>query len=195
MAEAYDFLIDAERGIVLREAALFEGKEYHVREMVEVAFDEDLSRQTFVMDAPSGAREEPARSEVRIVEVEEAARLTSFAIFAPPLPDEWQQRVTYFAHDERSGHPEKVLLRYWLKDATHQLDVYERPRGKEDPADEYGDWERVEREGIALEASTQEHSLEARVRREVDGTVVILRSDNLGLDALIEIALSLEACS
>jgi outer membrane lipoprotein-sorting protein len=51
-AEEYEFLIDAERGIVLREAALFEGEEYHVREMLEVVFDDEISPQTFVLEAP-----------------------------------------------------------------------------------------------------------------------------------------------
>ena len=39
-ADAYDLAVDAERGVILRLAALSDGLEYRVTELLEVAFDE-----------------------------------------------------------------------------------------------------------------------------------------------------------
>jgi hypothetical protein len=38
-ADAYGLAVDAERGVILRQAALSEGLEYQVTEMLEVVFD------------------------------------------------------------------------------------------------------------------------------------------------------------
>jgi hypothetical protein len=129
------------------------------------------------------------------VDIEDAARLASFAVFVPRLTDEWRQHVTYLARDERSAYPETVLIRYWLEDASHRLYIHERKQGDEDVADDYGDWEKVERGETALEVSTQKGSLHTRVRRDAAGTSVMLSSENLDPEALIEIALSLERVS
>ena len=49
-ADDYELLVDAERGVLLRSAARTGGKEFQVTEVLEVAFDEEISEDIFVAD-------------------------------------------------------------------------------------------------------------------------------------------------
>ena len=77
-ADAYDLALDAERGIVLREAASLDGAEYAVTEMLEVAFDESFPPETFApptSDVPRRARRSVESEELSF---EDAARRAPF---------------------------------------------------------------------------------------------------------------------
>jgi hypothetical protein len=43
----FEYAVDAERGLLLREGELFEDRPYWQREVVEIAFDEDLPPDIF----------------------------------------------------------------------------------------------------------------------------------------------------
>jgi hypothetical protein len=45
-------LVDAEVGTILRAAARLEGREFYVAEVTEVAYDEQVSGDTFQLDLP-----------------------------------------------------------------------------------------------------------------------------------------------
>ena len=47
-------LVDAEVGTILRAAARLEGREFHVAEVVEVAYDEEFPEGTFRLEIPGG---------------------------------------------------------------------------------------------------------------------------------------------
>ena len=49
-ADDYELLVDAERGMLLRSAARTKGEEFQVTEVLEIAFDEELSEDLFVAD-------------------------------------------------------------------------------------------------------------------------------------------------
>jgi len=56
-ADDYELLVDAERGVLLRSAARTKGEEFQVTEVLEMAFDEELSDDIFVAD--DGFQAEP----------------------------------------------------------------------------------------------------------------------------------------
>jgi outer membrane lipoprotein-sorting protein len=192
-AEEYEVAIDAERGVILREAALSGGREYRVTEMLEVAFDERFPPGTFTLTLPSG--EAPRRNEdvePQQVELEEAARLASFPVFAARLPSPWLERVSYFRGDPRQRYPETVAIHYWLEDASHQVSLLEHAADELYSLDEHFRWERIERDGEQLEVSRQTPPVETRVRVTRDGTSATLSAANLPLDDLVDLALALE---
>jgi hypothetical protein len=45
-------LVDAEVGAILRVAARLEGREFYVAEVTEIAYDEELSEDTFRLELP-----------------------------------------------------------------------------------------------------------------------------------------------
>lgn len=49
-----DLVVDRERGPLLRDAALVDGEEYWLAEVLEIAFDESFPRETFVLVPPAG---------------------------------------------------------------------------------------------------------------------------------------------
>lgn len=53
-ADEYRFLVDAERGVLLRSEAHLGGAPFRVLEADEVAFDEELPPETFVLELPTG---------------------------------------------------------------------------------------------------------------------------------------------
>jgi outer membrane lipoprotein-sorting protein len=55
-ADEYMLLIDAERGILLRAGAVLNGKEFAFSNVEEVAFDEDLPSERFVLELAPGER-------------------------------------------------------------------------------------------------------------------------------------------
>lgn len=49
-ADDYELLVDAERGVLLRSACRFGGEEFKSTDVLEIAFDEDLSDDLFAAD-------------------------------------------------------------------------------------------------------------------------------------------------
>ena len=52
-ADEYELVLDAERGLVLRMSARLDGREFRRKEVVEIAFDEELADETFRLEPPS----------------------------------------------------------------------------------------------------------------------------------------------
>ncbi len=88
-ADEYRLLVERERGVVLRAAALLEGEEFWASEFEELVFDEELPRETFVFEPPPGVEiRGPDLGLHESVTIEEAARRVSFPVFyIPELPE------------------------------------------------------------------------------------------------------------
>jgi len=54
-ADSYELRVDAQYGVLLRQAASLEGQEYAFIEVTDVAFDQPLPGDTFVLKPPPGA--------------------------------------------------------------------------------------------------------------------------------------------
>jgi len=182
-----ELAVDRERGVVLRSAARLEGHDFRVVEAVEIAFDEEFPAETFrpIPGAPKGER-----PEARHVSVDEAAELTSFPLWLPPLPGEgWNVRVLYFPGGEYEL--EAVLLRLTRREGTHSVTISLTSEEDVflglDHRDE--DWEVVERAGheVHVMPAQEQRGMQAAVRLERGGTWITLVSESLREDSLLEI--------
>jgi hypothetical protein len=54
-ADEYELLVDAERGFLLRAEARLEGRPFRVVEVTELAVDEPIPPETFVLEPPNGS--------------------------------------------------------------------------------------------------------------------------------------------
>jgi hypothetical protein len=202
-ADAYELVVDRERGVVLRAAALLEGEEFWVCELEELVFDEELPPETFVFEPPPG--EEIRGPEIAIhepVTIEEAARRASFAVFyVPELPEgRWDLDVMYSPARERPPMEESVHLAYHRADATHHLMITERPaKASERDRVAYGppglETDEVERDGVSFTIYRPErrHAIPLTIALEREGTAVRLSSQNLDEDVLLALAASMRA--
>jgi outer membrane lipoprotein-sorting protein len=200
-ADRYELVVDGERGVLLRAAALFHGKEFALSEILSVAFDEPLDPTVFVFTPPAGeavrSMEEAFGTRTENVTIEEAARRAPFPVWIPRrVPDGWHMDVHYHEASERPSIPATVSIHY----ATTEADDVEQFSLNETAAPEAelaagGDWKRIERDGQTLfvYAPTQARtSLPSLVIVEREGTRVRLSSDDLDREALLELACSLE---
>jgi hypothetical protein len=190
----FEYAVDRERGLLLREAELFEDKPYWRREVVEIAFDEELPPETF----------EPLQSETHVawplpateVMLEEAVRLVSFPVFRLALRGEWRCDASYYPGYERAEQPEAVRLHYWLPDATHTIDVEQtpstggaegceveelrmRPAGRGGSS---GQWERVGDENVR---EGEYRVTGASVTLNRNGTKITIRAMTLSTDEVL----------
>ncbi len=188
-------MVDAELGVVLRSEERLDARPFHVRELLEFAFDEPLPDGTFVFEPPPGetVRTSEEAFAVEHLSIDEAARRASFQVWvAPELADGWRVLVTYVRARERPQTPEAVNVVYMQERGTHQFQLNESAaRGALD----LEGLERRERDGIEIgvyvppEGRGPPAPTVARLLR--NGTQVQISSAELDLDALLDIALSL----
>ncbi len=98
--------------------------------------------------------------------------------------------VGYFADDPASGERERVLVRLWRDDATHEVSISEAAPGSPDLDDDYEQWTTLERDGHRFELTAREHG-PTTIRFEREGTSIALTSD-LDREKLFTLALTLE---
>lgn len=190
-----DYAVDAERGLLLREAKLFENKPYWQREVVEIAFEEDLPPETFEPLQGESYLSQPFPKATEVM-LEEAASLVSFPVFRLSLPDEWRCDASYHPGYERAEQPEAVHLHYWLPDATRVIDVEQKPSAGDaadleidefrlrpsGPNGSSGQWERVGGEGVR---EGEYRVTGASVTLHRDGTKITIRAMTLGTDEVL----------
>ncbi len=88
----YELVADAERGVLLRLAALDGERPCWVREFEAVEFDVALPAETFRFALPEGDLSTPltARPDALAATLDEAVRVVDFTLFVPPLAaDAW----------------------------------------------------------------------------------------------------------
>ena len=198
-ADAYELLVDRERGTVLRLAAYLDGEEIVVTEVEEVAFDEDFPESTFVFVPPPGEEvRAPDTVSHRQYSLEEVAEAAPFAVFAiPELPEgQWRLNVHFHERRERPPVPPLVTLFYHRSDGRQTLVVSQRGAGEGGPS-----WpgiepelEEVEHDGVTYTLSRADpgQGEQSAVAFERDGTAIQLQSGEFDADALLELAASLE---
>jgi outer membrane lipoprotein-sorting protein len=197
-ADAYELLVDRERGTVLRLAAYLDGEEIAVTEVEEVVFDEDFPEATFVFVPPPGEGVRPPEMvSHREYSLEEAAEAASFRVFAvPELPEgHWRLDVRFHDRRERPPIPALVTLVYHRSDGQGALVISQRAAGEGaeswpaiDPQ-----LEDVERDGVGytILRGDREHG-GSGVAFEREGTAIQLQSSELDVEVLLELAASLE---
>ena len=192
-ADEYMLLVDAERGILLRAAALLDGEEFAVSEVGEVAFDGDVPPERFVLELAPGERvrthEDLAERVPEKVALEEAVRRAPFVIWVPEMPRGWRADVRYGRPNEDYPTPETVYLHYF-GEKKGQLSIRETARDERRGRS----WEQVEREDQEYRVwhESRRPRMPTIVRFHKEGTSIELESGDLDRAELFEIARSLK---
>lgn len=200
-AQEYRHLVDRERGVLLRSALLFQGEEFAVTELSEVAFDETFPEDTFMLDLPSGETfaSPGAGRPFRHITIEEAVERAGFPLWViPRLPEgQWRMLVVHVEPRERPPVQEMVHITYMREDAQHQLRLSESA-----PASEAAAWaadqelENIERDGKPYRLVRGEPGRlgpPTTLLFERGPTSIQLSSPDLPLETLLGLADSLEA--
>jgi outer membrane lipoprotein-sorting protein len=187
--EEAELLLDAERGLILRQAELFEGEEAFVREVEEIVYDVPLPAETFVFELPPGASAaNPLQPEMTTID--RAAELASFPVFKlDPAPSGWRVQAIYVAGTERPTLPDSVTLLYTRVNGGERLRIVERTSEHELPA--IGGERRFERLGrsyIALGPERPAGREPAELIFALDGTQIRMSSSELAAAALLDCA-------
>jgi outer membrane lipoprotein-sorting protein len=201
----HDLIVDRERGLLLRDAALIDGEEYWLAEVLEIAFDESFPPDTFVFIPPAGETVQPAlgwsacakssrEQALHTVSIEEAARLAPFRVWIPSrIPSGWRlMHVTHTEGQERPGAGPAVNLHYLPDDGTHQLSVHETVAG-DSPWAAWEEPKLIEHGGEefrVIELEPDQPWRQTMVFCERGGTLIQLASD-LELETLLQLAASL----
>ena len=191
-ADEYRIAVDAERGVLLRSEARRAGLPFRIIETTEVAFDDDLAAEVFVIELPPG-EEFDSTQPVRSVELADLPGEIPFTIWVPSEPA-GHPHVTIHAPDRRRGTALVVQLVYpslavrrtshhlWLSESAEPL-----PRSAEPPKLQW------HRHGSLLvsEDSSQGHArCQARLER---GATHLHLETSAPLEYLITVAESLES--
>ena len=187
--------------MLLRSALLFQGEEFAVTELSEVAIDEAFSEDTFVLDLPSGETfaSPGAGRPFRHITIEEAVERAGFPLWViPRLPEgQWRMLVVHVEPRERPPVQEMVHITYMREDAQHQLRLSESA-----PASEAAAWaadqelENIERDGKPYRLVRGEPGRlgpPTTLLFERGPTSIQLSSPDLPLETLLGLADSLEA--
>jgi outer membrane lipoprotein-sorting protein len=191
--------IDGERGTLLRIEARFEQQPFAISEVLEIAFDEQFSDDTFVFTPPPGeevrsiAEQFPVRRDLTI---EQAVALAPFTVWIPArLPTGWETEIGFAAEQDRPPIAPHVFLHYRAADGTHGLRLAESPA--DGPRDEEaegpgGPWRAIERNHRRMQIREPAESWQpAQARLDLDGTRILIHSADLGADALADLAAGL----
>ncbi len=195
-ADELELVVDAERGILLRLASLIDGEPFHVTEVEEVAFDEVFSAETFRIELrPGESFAPPEGARLQFVSLQEAARQVAFELFVPTrVGTGWHlERVIHFEASDRPSMIESVNLQYGYAGGSRRFSIQETA----EPHPWLGDAElaTARRDGVVLkvlEPDADDAPMPRHVLVEKEGTNVDVSSQELPLEQLIEIALSLE---
>lgn len=191
-AEAHAIEVDAERGVLLRTEARFAGEPMTVCEALAVTFDAELDPELFRFVAPGGEQPQTLQSLHRLhrgVALHGAAALVPFAVYAlSDVPAGWRLTVSADPGSERPPVRAGVLLDYRSDDATAAVNVALGAASTE------GAWRLDEAEEIQRGEQT------LHIRRRTDtwpqaqlstvlgSTAVMMSSDSLSADDLVELA-------
>jgi outer membrane lipoprotein-sorting protein len=192
--------IDAELGVLLRIEARLGGQPYAIYEALEVAFGEPFTDDVFAFTAPEGEEVRPvAEFSVRHnLTIEQAVEQAAFTIWIPAvLPAQWDTEIVFAAENDRPPMPPLVHLFYRARDGTHSVNVTELPADRAGEHEEYeparaGAWQPVERDGRRMEIRDPVESWQpAQLRIELDGTRILMHSNDLAAAALADLAADL----
>jgi hypothetical protein len=108
-ADEYEFLVDAERGVLLRAEARMEGHAFRILEMEEVAFDEAFPTATF--RSPQGEEVEVVEP-TRMVPLSELPGVVPFTVLVPEHPPGRCEYAEINPPERRWSRPLSATLSY-----------------------------------------------------------------------------------
>lgn len=201
-AEEYTIDVDAQTGLVLRVAGVFEGAEFSVTEVTDLIVDEPIEEERFVFRSPDGS---PVRGMEDLhprphfhLSPSKLAALANFALFAPArVPDDWEVTFGYVEAGSRRPQRAQAMIMLRSKDNLRDIQINQTPVEGDAPYDEWdharpAPWQHHEADGIDYEwRNAAEDWQPARVRFERDGTRVLIDSSHLEAAELLDLALGM----
>ena len=190
--DAYELLVDSERGVLLQTTAFVAGEPAHVASVVEIVFDEPFAPETFSYEPPPGARvrRAPLAPRVEELSLDEAARRAPFRLWkVPQLGAGWTLRVLFVDEDEDAAA--SANLHYFRDDGAEQFSIVHRPSGSKDSRP-LREAQPLTRNGEQLHVFTRPGGGRlAVVWLARDGTSLELHSQHKTAEQLVELAASL----
>jgi hypothetical protein len=191
-ADAYDLMVDAERGVLLRVASELRGEPFAIAEVEEIAFDEAFDPRTFALDLPPGEVFHPLGGPAPVdVTLVEAAQRAPFTVLAPPrIPRGAEVWVGMVEASERPPAVAQVGIAYHVERGGFSLSMTQSAVEDAQDRDLVEGGDLVERDGRAVrwcQVGNQRH-----LETEHLGTHVVMTSDSMPVETLIDLMLSLE---
>ena len=197
-ADDMQLSIDAEHGALLRIELRLGEQPYAIYEVLDVAFGEPFADEVFEFTPPPGEEVRPVLDEGHIqrnLTIEQAVALAPFTVWiAAQLPGGWKSEVAFAAENERPPIAPSVHLDYRGRDGLHSVHVVELAADQAGDYEEYepggaGPWRQVERDGRTIEIRDPAESWQpAQLRAELDGTRILMHSNDIAADSLADLA-------
>lgn len=191
-ADHYELTVDAERGVLLRFAALLDDVVMFSLTVEEIVFDQDLDDGLFQFDVPPETPVVDASAVIAPVpmSLEQAAQRAEFLVHVPArAPEHTSLQVSFQEGSVDPIVPEQIYLMYAFPNGAHSLLLTQAASGQP-LGDRTGtEWTVLVHDGLALRH--RDHGAHREIEVEREGTRVRIASD-LELDTLVELARSLE---
>jgi outer membrane lipoprotein-sorting protein len=193
-ADESEFVVDVERGVLLRIEARLESAPFDIIEFVEIAFDEQLDPDLFQLSLEPGERvrshEELAAGREHGLTVEQSAARASFPVFVPdPVWPGAHTMVLYSKAQEQPRSPETVHIHYSTPHTGRQFSLDEQAAATPETAP--AGFEPVDLDGVQAwvwAPAKRRRFMPVRVRLVRDGSRIELSSQELDRDELLDIA-------
>jgi hypothetical protein len=159
--------------------------------VLDIAFDETFADDTFVFTPPPDVKVSSVRR-LRDLSLQEAVAAAPFAFWIPA--EDWEPVVAYAQVEEEPHVAPQVHLQY----VGQGVRIAQSSAGHPDAMSAFvfdgaGPWREIERGGRTMEAQDHvERRPGAQVRLELEGTLVVVHSGSLDVDALADIAAGLQ---
>lgn len=193
--DSQELVIDAERGIVLRQTSFLDGEPYIVTAFTEIVFDEPIDPDLFVFASRSGeAPIDAGFVRPRNVPLHDVAAAASFEVFAArDVPDGWRLTCSVREANDRAGWPAAVDLHYAASDASANVNVTETAVTDRAPerTPDGRPWETLTRDGVTCrvwDPADDDWPMPRILVFERGKTEIRLTSTELSRDALVVFA-------
>ena len=188
----YELSVDAERGVLLRFAAIIDDVTMFSLTVEEIAFDQNLDDGLFRFEVPPDTPVVDASAVVAPVSMplEEAAQRAQFLVHVPArAPEHTSLQVSFQAASDGPAVPEQVYLMYAFPNGAHSLLLTQAATGQPIGDRTGTEWTVLVQDGLALRH--RDHGAHREIEVERVGTRVRISSD-LELETLVALASSLE---
>jgi hypothetical protein len=197
--------IDAEHGALLRIEMRLGDQPYAIYEVLDVAFGEPFADELFEFTPPAGEEVRPVGDEFHIqrdLSIEQAVALAPFTVWiAAELPGGWKSEIAFAAENDRPPIAASVHLDYRSRDGMHAVHVVQLAAERGGDYEEYepggaGPWRQFERDGRTMEIRDPAESWQpAQLRVELEGTRILMHSNEVAADSLADLASDLVPAS
>ena len=193
--------IDAEQGALLRIELRLGDQPYAIYEVLEVAFGEPFAEDVFEFTPPPGEEVRAVGEESHVrrdLTIEQAVAAAPFTVWIPAqLPGGWTSEIAFADANDRPPIAPSVHFDFRARDGMHAVHVVELAADRAGDNDEYeparaAPWEQIERDGRTMEIRDGAESWQpAQLRLELDGTRILMHSNDIAADSLADLACDL----